>query len=167
MMNFAKKKKSSVEFLFVLMLLAVFAVSAMLVVVFGAKVFRKTTGDMDDNYDRRIAYFYIEEKLRACDKADMIDISDDGDMLILHLKGDTNDYITYIYCYDGYLKEQTLPSDAELIKDKGNDIVQAYGFECCFSGSNLLKVAVTPASGNEMSFVSRVECNGGGNDEIQ
>ena len=52
-MNFAKRNKSVVDFLFILALFGAFAITALFVVLFGARIYKTTVSNMNTNYEKR------------------------------------------------------------------------------------------------------------------
>ena len=53
-MNQRNENKHMVDVLFVIILFCVFAVSALILVMIGANVYKKTVNDMDSNFNSRI-----------------------------------------------------------------------------------------------------------------
>ena len=53
-----------IDFLFVLSLFCVFAVSSVLLILFGADIYNKTVQQMECNYSSRTSIAYITEKIR-------------------------------------------------------------------------------------------------------
>ena len=59
----------AIDFLFTITLLAFFAISALLAVVIGARVYERITENMSINYDSRTSIAYVTEKIRQHDAA--------------------------------------------------------------------------------------------------
>ena len=57
-MHFKNENRHMVDVLFVLSLFCVFAFSALMLVIIGADVYKKTAAHMDTNYASRISYAY-------------------------------------------------------------------------------------------------------------
>ena len=97
-------KKHSVQLLPVL-LLAVFLLLAVLTAMRTAACYKKVL-DRSDRMDRSTALTYITEKVRQNDTAGALRIGTIGDCQALVIcQGDEILYDTYIYCYDGSLRE--------------------------------------------------------------
>ena len=75
-MNFAKRNKSVVDFLFILALFGAFAITALFVVLFGARIYKSTVANMNTNYEKRTAMSYITEKIRSHDYTGGVDVED-------------------------------------------------------------------------------------------
>ena len=97
-----------VDILFVLALFVVFAFSALMLVILGANVYKKTVNDMDDNFTGRTAHSYLTEKIRQSDVEGAINIISFGegtDALCITRTEGTASYATVLYVYDGNLCE--------------------------------------------------------------
>lgn len=107
-----QERRFIVDVLFVLALFGVFAVSALVLVTIGADVYQHTVQDMNSNYETRTAVSYITEKVRQNDltTADgengvSLTTLDGQPALMLAQDIDDETYCTYLYLYNGYLKE--------------------------------------------------------------
>lgn len=165
-MNFSKRNKSIVDFIFVFALLGAFAVSAMFVVLFGAKVFRNTTNDMESNYNKRTACLYVEEKIRTFDMSGCVKVSyNNGDSVVMFSTfANDKEYITYMYLDGGYLKESTIPKEMELKYDEGQEIVELSAFEASIVNDNLIHFHIVDANGNTSDFYKNVQSGVEGGD---
>ena len=98
-----------VDILFTLALFCVFSVCALMVVIMGADVYSKSVDDMQRNFDERTSLAYIATKLRQNDSAWYSSASQtmEGGVqaLVLNQTIDDTAYRTWIYCYDGQLRE--------------------------------------------------------------
>ena len=135
-MNFAKRDKSIMDFVFILALFSAFMITALFVVLFGSRIYKRTVSDMDANFSSRTALSYVTEKVRSHDYnggAEVSDISaasvNGHSLLILYTNTESGDYATYLYVTDGYLKEYTAPKDEEFSYDKGTDILPIEEFK--------------------------------------
>ena len=77
-MNFAKRNKSIVDFLFILALFGAFAITALFVVLFGARVYKTTVSNMNTNFEKRTAMSYVTEKIRSHDYTGGVEVTDVG-----------------------------------------------------------------------------------------
>ena len=101
------QKHSRIDTLFVLIILCVFAVSALASLAFGGSVYKNAIEQSHERYDERTSFFYIWTKVKNADEYGRVyvDHFDGIDALILEedLYGEI--YLTYIYCHDGWIKE--------------------------------------------------------------
>ena len=111
-----QEKHFIVDILFVLALFGVFAVSALALVTIGADVYQHTVEDMGVNYESRTAVSYIMEKVRQNDTADSIFLTDLENVPALCMLSEIDEetYCTYLYLYDGHLKELFMREGASL-----------------------------------------------------
>lgn len=94
------------DILFVLALFGVFAVSALALVTIGADVYQHTVEDMGVNYESRTAVSYIMERCgRTIPLTVFPDRSGNVPALCMLSEIDEETYCTYLYLYDGHLKE--------------------------------------------------------------
>ncbi len=164
-MNQKKQEKHFiVDILFVLALFGVFAVSALALVTIGADVYQHTVEDMSVNYESRAAVSYIMEKVRQNDTADSVSLTTLEDVpalcMLSRIGGDT--YCTYLYLYDGHLKELFMREDASLggqILPAGTDIMELQEFSLSYAKNDLIQVSLRTASNAAHTFYIHVHCN--------
>ena len=157
-----------VDILFVLALFAVFTVSALVLVTIGADVYQHTVQDMSQNYDSRTAMAYITEKVRQADS-----VLEDGrpavelghlehqPALILTDEIDGEYFTTYLYLYDGWLKELYLRKNSypgQDISEAGQNILQLDALEYKQLTDNLLSVSMTTTDGETRQLYLSLHC---------
>ena len=74
-MNLLKRQKSIVDVIFMITVFGVFMLSALFVVLFGAKIYRRTAHDMSVNFNSRTALAYVTEKVHQHDRRGGVDIT--------------------------------------------------------------------------------------------
>lgn len=160
-MNFAKRNKSIVDFLFILALFGAFAVSALFVLLFGSKIYQKTASDMQANFEKRTALSYVTEKIRSHDYnggADVADFdmnaSDSGDHTVLKLYQNINDktYVTYMFVAEGYLKEFTASEDYDFDYESGTIILPVTEFKVRKESDALYNFIIVDENGERTQF---------------
>ncbi len=144
-MDFKQKNRHMVDILFVIALFCVFAVSALMLVMIGANVYKKTVQNMDQNYNTRTSFAYITEKIRQFDSKDAISIGslEGNDTLILTTIANDTVYTTYIYRYDGYLKELFVKAGAEISLESGQNILPISDFRLKAINQHLFQFTLT------------------------
>ena len=154
-MNTECEKKHIVDILFVLALFLVFTLSTLTLVLFGANIYQNTVNSMEDNYNARTVCSYISGKFRSNDSAGDISIgSIDGQpSLILNQEINDASYSTYIYEYDGYLRELFVSDSVTLgaeVLNAGNKLCPVDKFEVseCNEGLNPVKITVSLPDGD-------------------
>ncbi len=142
-----KQQRHIIDILFVLALLGIFALSAIFLISIGADIYGKTMNNMESNFDTRTALAYLTEKVRQSDLENQISIGElDGHqaVIITSGEGDTG-YRTYLYEYEGYLKELMARQDVTLGPSAGQNILAISDFELTPVGNNLINCQITIA----------------------
>ena len=160
-MDFKKENKHMVDILFVISLFCVFAFSALMLVIIGADVYKKTVSNMDNNYSTRTAFAYISEKVRQNDHADAISISTfgDGDALVLTENFYGTDYYTYLYMYDGSVRELFTNTPEVLGPAAGQSIMACTTFEITQITPELYYFYMEDPDGNITDLYVTARCN--------
>lgn len=144
-MDIKQKNRHMVDLLFVIVLFCVFAISALMLVMIGSNVYKETVSNMDQNYSTRTSFAYITEKIRQSDSQGAISIGslDGTDTLILTTASNNTVYNTYIYMYDGYLKELFAKSDATISLESGQNILPVSDFTLTAINAHLYQFTLT------------------------
>ena len=153
-MDFKQKQRHIVDILFVLVLFCVFALSALMLVLIGSNVYRKTVRNMDDNYNTRTSLAYVTEKIHQFDETDAIEIGtlDSQNALILKTNTENQQYYTYIYMYNGYLKELFVSADSHLAPDAGQNILPIEDFQLKNINDKLYQFTIHVDSTNQYTL---------------
>lgn len=106
-MRFKTRRKHSIDFLFPIALLFVFAASALTVILLAANTYRAVTENASRHYEAGSSLAYISEKIYQNDSEGCVFLGTfDGEKaLILRQVYEGADYYTYIYVHDGNLME--------------------------------------------------------------
>ena len=167
-MNLLKRQKSIVDVVFMIAVFGVFMLSALFVVLFGAKIYKKTAHDMTANFNSRTALAYVTEKIHQHDRKGGVEVTiEDGKPLLkLTQFVNSDEYCTYLYEDGGYLKELTAKGDVSLVKSAGKSILPVSDFNAVKESDSLYYFKLTDAEGSETRFyVSLYSYTGGGDDE--
>ena len=159
-MNFAKRNKSIVDFLFILALFGAFAITALFVVLFGSRVYQTTVSNMNTNYEKRTAMSYLTEKIRSHDHTGGIDVSDiasgnvseDHSVLKLYQTEGDRKYVTYLFVADGYLKEFTTDENYDFDYSAGANILAIDDFSVRKESDGLYRFNITDTNGEKTEF---------------
>lgn len=147
-MNTKQEKTHIVDILFVLALFVVFTLSALVLVILGASVYRQTVRYMDENYTARTAYSYLTEKVRQNDRYDSIFLGqlEDTDALVLTREINDTAYATYLYLHEGSLRELFMRQGSDIGADPlstGREILPLADWELEMAGERLLHITLT------------------------
>lgn len=139
-----KKYHHVSEIIFIVTLFSIFLISGVLLVLFGANVYQKTTSESSVNETIRTSLSYITEKVHQCDQSDSIQIENHNgiDTLALYTVYDTSEYVTYIYYDQGSLKELFIQSNLEFNPAAGNSITEIHAFQISENAS-LIHILLT------------------------
>ena len=159
-MNFAKRNKSIVDFLFILALFGAFAITALFVVLFGAQIYKSTVSNMNTNYEKRTAMSYVTEKIRShdytggADVADLHSLREDGDHSVLKLYQEIGDktYVTYMFVADGYLKEFTTDASNDFDYSTGINILAIKDFSVRKESDSLYHFNIVDMNNEKTEF---------------
>ncbi|MBQ9247613.1 MAG: DUF4860 domain-containing protein [Ruminococcus sp.] len=151
-MNFAKRNKSIVDFLFILALFGAFAITALFVVLFGARIYESTVNNMNSNYEKRTAMSYVTEKIRSHDYTDGANVDETGSILKLYQNTGDKKYVTYLFVADGYLKEFTADEDYDFDYKAGTKILAIKDFSVKKENDSLYRFNITDTNGEKTEF---------------
>lgn len=148
-MNFNKPKTHVIDYFFILSLFCVFAASALVVVLIGVNVYESTVTNMNENYTSRTSLTYVLEKVRQNDGTGNISVGDiqGQSAIIIEKIYDNVPYCTYIYAYDGELKELFIKKDQLFSPGEGESIMEVKNFTISKVGENLIKLETTSNEG--------------------
>jgi hypothetical protein len=149
-----------IDILFVLSLFCLFAISSVVLILFGADIYKKTVASMDSNYASRTSVAYITEKIRQSDQFDsiMIDDSLGYERLMMTQDIDGLTYATSLYEYDGYLYELFARTDIELPIDAGQQVIALSKLDFELVNDSLLKTTYVDESGREQTVYVSLHC---------
>lgn len=144
---------------FVFVLLGLFAVMSTLMVLLGAQMYRDTVRHTDGNNGARALGAYVRSMVRAEDAAGSVSVEDRGGVKALALRETFGDeeYVTWLYCYEGRLYEQFTGSDHDFAPEDGTAVCPATGFEPSLDG-NLLTVDLVDGAGEPRTVQVALRC---------
>ena len=130
-MRFRQSDKHVIDVIFPLAILFVFAASALLVLLLSAHTYADQTTQTESNYEASTPLSYITEKVRQNDENGNISIEELDGISCLALHGTSEDmtYTTYLYAYDGWLKELQVRDDTTASLDAGKDVIEVQDFQ--------------------------------------
>ena len=162
-MKFGKRDKSIIDALFLLALFGLFLICALFIVLFGAKIYKNTVKSSENSFLERTCYTYITEKIRQNDNSKGVELSSSDSNSIITLSKTVNDkeYLTYLYCDDGYLKEYTTSAGNKLNKAAGTKIIELQSMEVKECNKNLYYFTLSNGE-ISTSFYSSISSNTGG-----
>lgn len=159
MMKKRTTTRHGMQGLFVFVLLALFAMMSVLLVLFGAQMYRGNVEKMDANDEDRVLFSYVRSMVRAQDSLDSVNIEEHDGTTTLGLHEDISgtEYVTWIYEYDGKLYEQFTRADMDFVPDHGVEITEVREFKPTLDGQ-LLTVDMVDNAGETVSVQTAVRC---------
>lgn len=160
-MKFRTKQKHMIDLIFPVALFFVFALSALTVLLLAARIYRSTTENSSMNYSARTALSYISEKIRQNDADGNIRIGklDGENALILEQTYGDSVYDTYIYAYEGFLRELFVRSESSADLSAGAKILEVDAFSMEQADDHLLSFSCTTVDGNTDSIFVAIKSN--------
>lgn len=147
-----RQNRHIVDLLFVIALLFMFAFSVLMLIAIGASVYRRNVEVMADNYDSRISYAYVTEKLRQADSNGNITIGGIGGCPALIIKNNDGaaSTLTYLYSYENNLMELTTleDNDSYIGPEAGQVITALDSFEIRQINDSLIRLDLTRTDGS-------------------
>lgn len=129
---------------FVLILFAVFVITALFISSSGALAYKNAVEQMETRFNRQTCMSYITAKLRANNESGKISIGDiDGinALCITDTFGDEQ-FITYIYQCDGMVREMFCNAEISLDPATGSALTEAKSLEFSMD-ENMFTVTLT------------------------
>lgn len=140
-----KQIQHHIEALIALLLFGVFAVCVLAVLLTGADAYRRLTLRDQAAYERRACTQYIATKVRQADAEGAVAVTDIDGVPALAL-GQDGEFVTYIYCHGGWLRELYIWCEEPPAPQDGQELVQAEGLDLSLD-DGLLTVRVTQDGG--------------------
>lgn len=147
------ERSHSIDSLFVVLLFSLFIFMALLIIGSGASAYKKVAAQMDDRFDRQTCISYITAKIRSNNEADKISIVDFNGVNALCISEKFNEgvYNTYIYIYDGMIRELFTNSETNLGLDAGSTLTRASDLKF-FYNDGIYEITLTDVNNNQTVF---------------
>lgn len=168
-----KTNQTDITTLAPLLTLVVFSVCILLVLLFGAKLYKNALDRDSTNFDKRTVDQYLTTRIRQSDADGMVFVgtfedgvpSDRGDTFFFVERYSGITYYTRIYCHDGHLYELFAAAEDVFDRQDGEKILPLEGISFCLEGQ-LLKVSIRHTDGTEdVLQVNLRSADGGGYEE--
>ena len=144
-----RQKDHSLNGLLALVLFGVFAACVLSVLLTGADAYQRLTERDRASYASRTAAQYIATRVRQADCSGGVTVGafGGGDALELWERVDGEDYLTRVYCYDGWLRELFTDAEGEFSPEDGEKVLEADSLELSLSPAGVLTVDLTDGDG--------------------
>lgn len=163
-----RKSRTPVTMAFSAILLsALFAGSAFLVLLFGARVYESVLNQSAEAYTSRTLLTYITEKIRHSDSEGNVAVRETNGISALVLESEQADekIRTYIYEYEGSVRELTVTSAAKWNPEDGDAIFRVSDFEAEEMQPGLLYFSCADREGNRADTYVQIHSGAAGGEE--
>lgn len=154
-MKFQTRQKHMIDLIFPIALFFVFAASSLAVLFLAADLYGTTTKEIQANDQSRTCLSYITQKIRQNDSAGEISIEEIEGTRCLVLPGSYNNAActTYIYLYDGMLKELFINDGVDISFKTGKAIMEVSSLTMKQIDSGLFQFTFQDIDGTSDSFI--------------
>lgn len=144
----AHRKQHSSDLFIVLILFFVYAGSALMLGVLGVTSYSRTVDVLQEGSDERSGILYLAQKVQQNDIGGgvRLDQYQGNDALVLIEQETGEGFETWIFIQDGYLCEQLIAADSEIIPDQAQRIMPIKALSLTLEAHNLLSMSVTSTS---------------------
>lgn len=141
-----------INYIFSFSLVIVFAVIMAILIYSGANSYKNVKEHTDMTFNASTALGYIVNKIHGND-IDGVSIGKEDDVEYLSLSYGTDEYVMYVYCYEGELYECLAKANSEFSAGMGEVICQVQDMHIELKGDNLLKIVLKDNKDNHKAYV--------------
>jgi len=158
-----KEKTRSVELLFPLLLTGLYILSAVTVLLLTAGVYSGGRTRSQAQYESFTALSYLTERVRRNDREEGLCLGKIGeqDAIIFTIHTETGSYDTYLYCYEGHLRELMVKKELTPEPNMGRKLLPLASFTPEMSADGLLLLRCTATDGVEAVQYVALRSQGG------
>ncbi|NLM15360.1 MAG: DUF4860 domain-containing protein [Clostridiaceae bacterium] len=145
-----RRERHTAEILFVIALFFLYTICALLLSVMVADAYSRGAERSERNYNMRTSVLYLTEKVRQTTGAEgeiSVRQTGEGDALVLGMLVESEQYETWIYVEDGYLREVLLLQGADISPGIGQKIMPLSSLVLELGPEGLLQISVTDQTG--------------------
>ena len=124
------KNGQQIDTIFVLMIFCVFAVLVLMVLTTSGGIYQNMNDISHDGYNEKTCLSYVWSKVKTEDTAGKFSVGDFHGIPALCLKEvyDGSLYHTYIYLYDGWVREMFFEADLDFAPEDGTPVIETDTF---------------------------------------
>lgn len=149
-----KRSEKSISSVAALLVLAIFSIGILGVLLSGARVYKGLTEQGRNDYDSRTCLQYLSTKLSQSPAPESVSVRQfgDADALFISETIEDREYVTRIYCYNGWLMELFSVDSDGFAPEDGEKIIPLDSLTITQSGSLLTLLA---ADGDKLWTLQR------------
>lgn len=152
-------KRHAVDFLFPVTLFFVFTISALTIILMASRIYQTTVQDSQRNFSSDTVLSYVMEKMHQNDRKDGISIDqlDGCCALVFEQEISGTSYLTYLYAWDGQLRELYVKEGTTFSLASGKSILPIQTFTVEETDDQVLTFSCTDLSGftSSMNYTIR------------
>jgi len=140
--------------MFTILLLGIFALTAVFVSVMGAKVYANSADKMHANFDTRTSLVYLSEKIRTC-PSDNFSVRDLNGAAALVLQEEINDtvYESWVFVANDRLCEVTIIQGDAVTPGAAQQIMDLKSLEATLKDGGIEITVTTIAGDRDTTFI--------------
>ena len=144
------ERKHVIDFLFPLALLFVLTATSVALVVLASGTYSRQVQDSEDSFVSRTALSYVPEKIHQADEYGAVYAGtfDGQDAIVICQTYSEQTYMTYLYEYDGYLRELFIQDGVDAKASDGRRILASDSFSFEKSQEGLFHLYCTNKDGS-------------------
>lgn len=149
-MNRKLWQRGHIELIFPVVLFLVFTLSALFIILYSARTYQHIVEESSKQYDMSTSMAYLTQKIHAADSMHSISLGDFGgiDSLNIFEEIEGNTFVSYIYVYDGYLRELFTSAKAVGVSPSaGTALFPANSFKADYINGGLLSLTIESEEG--------------------
>ena len=157
-MRFRIQQNHRIDFLFPFILFFVFALTALSVLLMATGIYQSITDHSSRSHTTRTSLAYISEKLHQNDVNGQVSLGtlDGCDALVIRQQVEENFYCTYIYAFEGELRELFIKEGAAASASSGTPITKINGFTLEEAAENLFRICCLDEDGREQTLLVNI-----------
>lgn len=142
----------TIDVLFPLAVFFAFAASAVMAILLAANIYGSAVAGSERMYNASTALSYIREKVHQNDAAGTVQVEQLGDVsaLVMEQSYGGQEYCTYIYAWEGGLRELFSRKDLAFDPNNGRYLLDIQGFFCQWASDHLLEIRCVDQDGAEL-----------------
>lgn len=155
-------KKGHMEIIFPVILFLVFTLSALFIILFAARTYQHIVYESNISYDDSTSMAYISRKIHAADAMGNISVDtyEGNKALAIRQNIDGAPFVTYIYAYNGSLRELFCADNGESLGPEAGTLLFSVGDFNPSLDNGLLKLSITK-DGRESTQLVTILSEGG------
>lgn len=145
------RRRHVIDLLFPIALFLVLAASSLFLVILAANVYQKSVAWEESNYESRTCLSYVTEKIRQNDENGGVAVGtfDGVPCLMLYRTFGEQSYVTYLYSYEGQLRELFVQEGVSMKASDGQGILAVDNFTVAQQEEGIFRISCMDEDGKE------------------